>query len=207
MSNTKDFDVKRNEILDCAAKLFMTKGYESTSVNTILKEIGIAKGTFYYYFDSKEEVMDGVVMRFVDEELKYAQSILADDSITPIEKLIKALFKQNQSDNEINMVKQMYEANNALMKQRALQRTLEIICPIYAEIISQGNEQQIFSSKTPLADIQFLLAGVQTLYDLSHLENAHIKVNQMAILETFFQVLGINETKISKNQISKLMEE
>lgn len=207
MSNTKDFDVKRNEILDCAAKLFMIKGYESTSVNTILKEIGIAKGTFYYYFDSKEEVMDGVVMRFVDEELKYAQSILADDSITPIEKLIKALFKQNKSDNEINMVKQMYEANNALMKQRALQRTLEIICPIYAEIISQGNEQQIFSSKTPLADIQFLLAGVQTLYDLSHLENAHIKVNQMAILETFFQVLGINETKISKNQISKLMEE
>jgi AcrR family transcriptional regulator len=46
--------------------LFFTKGYAKTTVNDVLQEIGIAKGTFYYYFKSKEEVMDAVVMRFID---------------------------------------------------------------------------------------------------------------------------------------------
>ena len=46
MSHTKDFDIKRNAILDCAEQLFTVRGYEVTTVNTILKEVGIGQGTF-----------------------------------------------------------------------------------------------------------------------------------------------------------------
>lgn len=201
MSHTKDFDMKRNEILNCAEQLFTTKGYEVTTVNAILKEVGIAKGTFYYYFESKEEVMDAVIMRVIDTELEHAKQVLNNGKLTPIEKLITSLFRKPESEEKKVIIEQLYEANNALMKQRALQRTLEVLCPIYAEMIVEGNRKQDFSSANPLEDIQFLVAGMQTLYDLSSISQAKIEVNMEVVLNTFFQVLRIDESKNSKEQV------
>lgn len=201
MSHTKDFDMKRNEILNCAEQLFTKKGYEVTTVNAILKEVGIAKGTFYYYFESKEEVMDAVIMRVIDTELEHAKKVLNNEKLTPIEKLITSLFRKPESEEKKVIIEQLYEANNALMKQRALQRTLEVLCPIYAEMIVEGNRKQDFSSANPLEDIQFLVAGMQTLYDLSSISQAKIEVNMEAVLNTFFQVLRIDESKNSKEQV------
>ncbi|MGM0123760.1 hypothetical protein IGI37_001134 [Enterococcus sp. AZ194] len=205
MARTKDFDIKRNEILDCAEKLFTTRGYELTTVNAILKEVGIAKGTFYYYFDSKEEVMDASIMRIIDEEVDFANNILANKKLSPIEKLMTALFSKPKSNEKKIMIERLYEANNALMKQRAMQRTLEIVCPIYAKMIREGNERKEFSSNNPLADIQFLVAGMQTLYDISSIKNSTVQVDIDSILHVLFQTVQIDEAKISKSRVRELM--
>ena len=47
----------KNEILNAAQNLFITKGYQQTSISDIMKEVGGAKGMFYRCFQSKEEVM------------------------------------------------------------------------------------------------------------------------------------------------------
>lgn len=201
MSHTEDFEIKRNEILDCAEQLFLMRGYDLTTVNAILKKIGIAKGTFYYYFESKEEVMDAVIMRIVWKELDYAKQILRNEEMTPIEKLVYSLFRKPNSNAKKIMIERLYQANNALMKQRALQRTLELVCPIYAEIVNEGNAKKDFSSSNPLLDIQFLIAGMQTLFDLSSVENSEIEVDLEAVLSAMFQILKIDETKISKEEV------
>lgn len=201
MSHTEDFEIKRNEILDCAEQLFMMRGYDLTTVNAILKKIGIAKGTFYYYFESKEEVMDAVIMRIIWNELDYAKQILRNEEMTPIEKLVASLFRKPNSNAKKIMIERLYQANNALMKQRALQRTLELVCPIYAEIVNEGNAKKDFSSSNPLLDIQFLIAGMQTLFDLSSVENSEIEVDLEAVLSAMFQILKIDETKISKEEV------
>ncbi|HBT17621.1 MAG TPA: TetR/AcrR family transcriptional regulator, partial [Firmicutes bacterium] len=66
MRITKEYDERRNEILDTAEELFNMKGYDKCTVNDILKAVGIARGTFYYYFKSKEEVLDAIVSRYTD---------------------------------------------------------------------------------------------------------------------------------------------
>ena len=201
MSHTKDFDIKRNEILDCAEQLFTIRGYEVTTVNAILKEVGIAKGTFYYYFQSKEEVMDAVIMRIIDTESEHAKEVLNNEKLTPIEKLITSLFRKSETDEKKVIIESLNEPDNALMKQRALQRTLEILCPIYAEMIVEGNERHDFSSANPLEDIQFLVAGMQTIYDLSSVLKSKIEVNAEVVLNSFFQVLRIDEAKYSREQV------
>ena len=70
----KEYEERRKEILETAERLFLTKGYTKTTVNDILKEIGIAKGTFYHYFKSKEEVMDEIIMRIIKEDVAKAES-------------------------------------------------------------------------------------------------------------------------------------
>lgn len=205
MSHTKDFDMKRNAILDCAEQLFTVRGYEVTTVNAILKEVDIAKGTFYYYFTSKEEVMDAVIMRIIDTELEHAKEVLNNKTLTPIEKLITSLFRKPESDEKKVIIERLYEPNNALMKQRALQRTLEVLCPIYAEVIIEGNKKQDFSSADPLAEIQFLVAGMQTVFDLSSISSSKVEVNVEAILNVLFQVIKIDETKNSREQVKVLL--
>jgi len=86
----KEHDVRKNEILDMAEKLFRIKGYEKCTIMDIINEVGIAKGTFYYYFKSKEEVLDAVVLRYVDIIRNNAEEIILIENMNPVEKLMRA---------------------------------------------------------------------------------------------------------------------
>ena len=48
---------RRNRILGAAAHEFAERGYEAASVNRIITEAGISKGSLYYYFDDKEDLV------------------------------------------------------------------------------------------------------------------------------------------------------
>jgi len=65
---------RRDEILDVAQNLFITKGVQATSVEDILKEVGIAKGTLYYHFSSKEEILRSLISRTTTRAAQQAQS-------------------------------------------------------------------------------------------------------------------------------------
>lgn len=73
MRVVKEHEERRNEILNTAQTLFVTKGYMKTTINDILQAIGIAKGTFYHYFKSKEEVLDAIIERIIQADVAKAQ--------------------------------------------------------------------------------------------------------------------------------------
>ena len=79
MKTVKDGKERRQELLETARRLFITKGYEKTSVNDILKEVGIAKGTFYYYFSSKEDMLEAMILEVVMEGVERAKAILKQE--------------------------------------------------------------------------------------------------------------------------------
>ncbi len=56
---------RRREILDAAAKAFAERGYHDTSVSDIITAAGIARGTFYLYFESKRAVFDTLIDTFL----------------------------------------------------------------------------------------------------------------------------------------------
>ena len=60
MRVVKEANVRRSEILDAAELLFGTKGFDCTSTTDILNEVGIARGTLYYHFKSKEDILDAI---------------------------------------------------------------------------------------------------------------------------------------------------
>jgi len=55
----------------------------------ILNEIGIAKGTFYYYFKSKEEVMDAIIMRIISADIAAAKEIADNPDLPAIQKMFQ----------------------------------------------------------------------------------------------------------------------
>ena len=59
----KEHTVRRNEILDVAQRLVTTRGYEQMTIQDILDELQIAKGTLYHYFDSKRALLEALIER------------------------------------------------------------------------------------------------------------------------------------------------
>jgi len=54
----KSPDERRSELVAAAQQLFYTKCHERTTVSDIVKAVGIAQGTFYYYFGSKQAILE-----------------------------------------------------------------------------------------------------------------------------------------------------
>jgi AcrR family transcriptional regulator len=59
--------VTHDLIKKCAVELFEKQGVEETSVNQIVHRAGVAKGTFYLYFESKDELIDAVFERYSEQ--------------------------------------------------------------------------------------------------------------------------------------------
>ncbi|MFE4709905.1 TetR/AcrR family transcriptional regulator [Paenibacillus sp. NPDC056722] len=166
MRITKEPEERRNEILDTAEKLFYTKGYAGTTVNDILQEIGIAKGTFYYYFKSKEEVMDAVVMRFIEAGVTSAKQIASNPDLTVHEKLLSIIMAQKPDDDrKEHMIEQFHQPDNAQIHQKSLAQTILHLTPVLTEVIEQGIREELFRTPYPKESVEFLLTTSEFLFD------------------------------------------
>jgi TetR/AcrR family transcriptional regulator, transcriptional repressor for nem operon len=78
----------RDQILDAAGRLIHLRGYHNTSLDDVLRESGVGKGNFYYYFKSKEglgyAIIDRVVQGFLERTLEPA---FADTDADPVEQI------------------------------------------------------------------------------------------------------------------------
>lgn len=72
-----DLNVKKKELEDTAARLFMENGFEATSMSHISRELGVAPNTLYWYYPSKDELLVGVLNRQLSDSLKELPSLAA----------------------------------------------------------------------------------------------------------------------------------
>ncbi|EDZ50810.1 MULTISPECIES: TetR/AcrR family transcriptional regulator [Bacillus] len=167
MRIVKEYEERRKEILETAERLFLTKGYTKTTVNDILKEIGIAKGTFYHYFKSKEEVMDEIIMRIIKEDVTKAKRIVSNPDIPVLDKLFKILMEQSPKSGDVKekMIEQFHQPNNAEMHQKSLVQSIIHLSPVLTEVLEQGIEEGIFSTAYPQETIELLLSSAQVIFD------------------------------------------
>jgi len=64
---TKPAEVRREELLDAAERLFVGKGFGATRIEEVVAAADVAKGTFYLHFDSKDALLVALRRRFVSE--------------------------------------------------------------------------------------------------------------------------------------------
>lgn len=194
MRTIKDPEERKAEILDTAEMLFTTKGYNQTTIIDILNEIGIAKGTFYYYFKSKEEVMDAIIMRIVNADVAAAKAIADNSDLTSIAKLFQILFAQKPKDGggKEKMLEQFHQPNNAEMHQKSLVQSILQMTPVLTQVIEQGIHENVMATEYPKETIEFLLASAQVVFDerLFHWEPDEAVKKARAFISIMESVLG-----------------
>lgn len=165
MRITKDYDERRNEILDAAERLFSTKGYEKCTVNDILNEVSIAKGTFYYYFKSKKEVLEAIVSRYTKQIIKRVEAVLEKD-LRPEEKLLQIFLAMRMENRvELDVISEMHKPENALLHQKTLQQIVTSVAPLLASVVEEGIEKQVWQCKYPLEYMKIFLAATISITD------------------------------------------
>lgn len=166
MRVVKEHDERRNEIINTAAVLFMEKGYDRCSINDILNKIGIAKGTFYHYFKSKEDVLDAAVDKMSEQIFAQVQEISRKKEIPPADRIIKILLATRAQDQAGEaLVEEMHKSSNALLHQKTLVSIITMLTPIFTDIVEEGNAAGIFHCAYPAQSAQILLAATLTLLD------------------------------------------
>ena len=65
---------KRQRFLDAAMSEFTSKSFEQVSVNSIIKKVGISRGSFYTYFDDLESLFNYLFQSVKEERFKYAKT-------------------------------------------------------------------------------------------------------------------------------------
>jgi len=166
MKTIKEGEVRKREILVVARELFVKKGYEQTSVNDILKIVDIAKGTFYYYFSSKEEVLEAIILDIVEEGARRAEKIIKDKSIPLVNRIMMAIMAQAPEFEGADEIKEeLHKVENTKLEQLSLRAMLKRMTPVLQEPVSEGIDRDIFHMEYPTECIESILLLGHMMFD------------------------------------------
>lgn len=171
MKTVKEGEVRRKEILVAARDLFVKKGYDKTSVNDILKIVDIAKGTFYYYFTSKDAVLEAIILDIVEEGARRAERILKDKDIPLVNRIMMAIMAQAPEFEGSDEIKEeLHKVENAKLERLYLKEMLKRMTPILQEPVLDGIDQDIFHMEYPTECIESILLLGHMMFDCDTFE-------------------------------------
>jgi len=150
----KDYDVRRNEILDVAQQLFFRKGFEPTAIQDIIDEVGIAKGTFYHYFGSKLDLLDALIERMLCQTLEAVEPIVDDDQLTALEKFARFFdhiqsWKIEHKAFFLDVLRVWRNDENAIFRHKLKVASDRSVNPLLTSIIRQGVVEGVFVTDSP----------------------------------------------------------
>lgn len=165
MARNKHPEETVNLILDVAFRLFMEKGYERTSIQDIINELGgLSKGAIYHHFKSKEDILVAVTDRMTAESNQMLAAIRDSSELNGKEKL-RTIFKESirrPVQDEIFTVAPNL-GNNPRLMHSILQETINDAAPNYIRpIIEQGIADGSIKTEYPeeLAELIILAANI-----------------------------------------------
>ena len=166
MRIVKEADERKNEILDVAERLFGTKGFDGTSTADILNEIGIARGTLYYHFKSKEDILDAMTQRMTGILVAKARDIAAQKNVPVLQRLTQMMLALNvNNDLGREIMAQVHKPQNALMHQKMQERMLAGVTPVITALIEEGIAQGICRTDYPAEVAEMTLLYSNTVFD------------------------------------------
>lgn len=167
MRIVKEAEERKNEILDVAERLFGTKGFDGTSTTDILNEIGIARGTLYYHFKSKEDILDAMIQRITDNMLARAGEIAGRKDVPVLQRLTETILALNMKGKLADeIMEQVHKPQNALMHQKMQERLLLTgVTPIVTGLIEEGIAQGICRTDYPAEVVEMVLLYSNTVFD------------------------------------------
>lgn len=150
----KPAEVRRDELLDTAQRLFARQGYEATSVNQIIAAVCVSKGAFYHHFAAKEDLMTALAERHARRTTEAARDVLEDPTLDSFARL--AAFLDILKDQKLRSARELHAAfapmvrpENSHLFERIHAATSAVVRPLMVRIIAEGVAEQAFDTPDP----------------------------------------------------------
>ncbi len=164
MANTQKYE----QILDALQQLLTDRSIQNISVSDIAAQAGIGKGSIYYYFPSKDAILDALIRRNYETPLQTAKNLADQTDIPPFTRM--AMLFQACRSSAAAFLKQGGEKTrsislqeSAYLHQKYLNYLISELKPNLGKIISQGIEagEIHFDYPEALAEIVLIVLGVK----------------------------------------------
>lgn len=203
-------DSKKHEkydmILDALQQLLTEKKIQNISVSEIAQKAGIGKGSIYYYFPSKDAILDALIERSYETPLHTAKNLAAQTDVAPFTRMAM-LFQACQNSSTAFIKENGNSSDNtsaqdlAFLHHKYLTHVISELKPALTEIIKQGVERgEIhFDHPAALAEIVLIVLAVK-------LDNSLLPSSPQEIEETLQGLIALLEkgTDIEQGTLSYL---
>jgi AcrR family transcriptional regulator len=167
--NESDHAVRRDAILTAAYRLIAVKGYQQMTIQDLLDDLGISKGAFYHYFDSKPALLDAFIDRAIGAYERQLAPIATAGDRPPLDRLRQAMVVLTGAricDSAfLAALRVLYSDDNAVVMQRSRAAGIRRFAPLLAPILAQGTAAGVFRVARPEPVAAALVTILQDLVD------------------------------------------
>ena len=166
---------RKQELLQIAYRMFLQKGYEETSVDEIISQAGIAKGTYYYYFETKEQMLEEVIGMMIEQEMQAAEQILQTDLPVP-QKIVGISTSLRPATAESPIEEALKKPENIIMHGKIQKKLIESVTPLLSKVVEEGIAEGIFACDHIPERVRMLLVISSETFDEGQFSEGDIAV-------------------------------
>jgi TetR/AcrR family transcriptional regulator, fatty acid metabolism regulator protein len=166
MARVVDRQARRDELVSAAARVFADQGVANTAVSDIVGTAGVAQGTFYLYFQTKDDIVLAVVERFADgmmTALEEAVDKEASSAVDELRALGRALSDLTSLPGAADISRFLHLPENRPLHDRLDEHLTPRLTPIVKRVVEHGVAQGVFSVPDPQAAAWFVLGGLRSV--------------------------------------------
>lgn len=188
----------KSRIVSSAWELFYRFGYENTTIDDIVQHAHASKGSFYYYFSTKADLLESLSYLFDEKYEELMENM--PEGLNPIEQLLlvnKELLIMIENTVPVSLLSQLFVSQLAAKGERHLLNPDRSYFKVVRQIVLEGKEQGIFLDELTVNDITRYYAMFEraVLYDWC-LFNGNYSLNQYSRQQLKLFLNGMTKEKI-----------
>ena len=159
---------RSEEVAAAALRVFNRQGYASSSVGDIAQELGILKGSLYYYIDSKEDLLFAICDRVHRDVSEILERALADEEQSPLQRFATYVREQAiYNANNVELISVYYSDLERLSEQRLtdIRKRQRAHVEMLADLVAEGQKQgEIYADVDPSVAVRTVLSTIIWIY-------------------------------------------
>lgn len=191
MRQVKRPDVRRAEIVTAALRLFAANGYEKTTVDAIIGELGVAKGCFYHHFRSKEDVFAACAQLMSERLLADYVRLLEDVDLRPAQRLVAFLdYTYRLADEQNEFFSSPQPALVTDLDCRVSNMVATRLLPTMTALIDDGIARGDFDIAEPELTAAAVLGALNKVHDVSVGRELDLAAHRRTVLDLLGRMLA-----------------
>lgn len=162
-------ETRRQELIDAAVAVFSARGVSAATVDDIVRAAGVAKGTFYLYFATKDDAVNAVAAAMVEGVANRVEAVATDPTQSPVERLVAigaAIREVGDQPHERDLIEVFHRPENQVLHDRIGERAIVRLTPAVAAIIGEGMSRGQFRHADPRSVAAFVMACFGSLHEV-----------------------------------------
>jgi TetR/AcrR family transcriptional repressor of nem operon len=195
MPRTKPPEERRNDLLDAGQSVLVEKGIAATTLDDVTRRANVAKGTFYLYFRSKDDLVHALQSRFADQMSERVAAAVgqADTWEGKLDACVRACFEDYANQYELHEV--LFHRGPVVHRHDDLESARTALVDVFRDLLQAGVDAGVYQVDDVDLTAVLLYSAMHGAYD-AHChgpERPDEEALVAAILQLFRRAVALSE--------------